>query len=38
MQSASRRHLRANLLMLTAALIWGSAFVAQRLSLDAIGP
>lgn len=24
--------------MLTAALIWGSAFVAQRLSLDAIGP
>nr|WP_042269122.1 DMT family transporter [Paraburkholderia heleia] len=38
MQSATRRHLRANLLMLTAALIWGSAFVAQRLSLDAIGP
>lgn len=38
MQSATRRHLRANLLMLAAALIWGSAFVAQRLSLDAIGP
>lgn len=38
MQSATSRHLRANLLMLTAALIWGSAFVAQRLSLDAIGP
>ncbi|CAG4906368.1 hypothetical protein R52603_03418 [Paraburkholderia saeva] len=34
----SRKHLRANLLMLVAALIWGSAFVAQRLSLDAIGP
>jgi drug/metabolite transporter (DMT)-like permease len=30
--------LRANLLMLIAAMIWGSAFVAQRLSLDAIGP
>ena len=38
MKSATRRHLRANLLMLAAALIWGSAFVAQRLSLDAIGP
>lgn len=38
MQSAARLHLRANLLMLAAALIWGSAFVAQRLSLDAIGP
>ena len=24
--------------MLIAAMIWGSAFVAQRLSLDAIGP
>lgn len=38
MKSATRRHVRANLLMLFAALIWGSAFVAQRLSLDAIGP
>ncbi|WP_233865027.1 DMT family transporter [Paraburkholderia adhaesiva] len=38
MKSASRQHLRANLLMLAAAMIWGSAFVAQRLSLDAIGP
>ncbi|QGZ62606.1 DMT family transporter [Paraburkholderia acidisoli] len=38
MKSATRRHVRANLLMLVAALIWGSAFVAQRLSLDAIGP
>jgi drug/metabolite transporter (DMT)-like permease len=34
----TRQHLRANLLMLVAAMIWGSAFVAQRLSLDAIGP
>jgi len=34
----ANHHLRANLLMLAAAMIWGSAFVAQRLSLDAIGP
>jgi drug/metabolite transporter (DMT)-like permease len=34
----TRKHLRANLLMLFAAMIWGSAFVAQRLSLDVIGP
>ena len=34
----ARKHLRANLLMLAAAAIWGSAFVAQRLSLDVIGP
>ncbi|WP_322049274.1 DMT family transporter [Paraburkholderia sp. J67] len=38
MKPTSRQHLRANLLMLLAAMIWGSAFVAQRLSLDAIGP
>lgn len=38
MKSDTRKHLRANLLMLTAAVIWGSAFVAQRLSLDTIGP
>ncbi|NIE69100.1 DMT family transporter [Burkholderia sp. Ax-1719] len=38
MNPTSRQHLRANLLMLAAAMIWGSAFVAQRLSLDAIGP
>ncbi|WP_322055355.1 DMT family transporter [Paraburkholderia bannensis] len=38
MKPSSRQHLRANLLMLAAAMIWGSAFVAQRLSLDAIGP
>ncbi|CAM2174707.1 DMT family transporter [Paraburkholderia sacchari] len=34
----ANHHLRANLLMLVTAMIWGSAFVAQRLSLDAIGP
>jgi drug/metabolite transporter (DMT)-like permease len=38
LKTATRQHLRANLLMLVAAMIWGSAFVAQRLSLDAIGP
>ncbi|KDB05736.1 protein of unknown function DUF6 transmembrane [Burkholderia sp. lig30] len=38
MNHDARRHLRANLLMLAAAAIWGSAFVAQRLSLDVIGP
>jgi drug/metabolite transporter (DMT)-like permease len=30
--------LRADLLMLLAALIWGCSFVAQRLSLETIGP
>lgn len=30
--------LRADLLMLLTALIWGSAFVAQRLGMDSIGP
>ncbi|KAF1054326.1 MAG: hypothetical protein GAK41_00614 [Burkholderia gladioli] len=38
MTPAARQHLRANLLMLAAAAIWGSAFVAQRLSLSVIGP
>ncbi|MFC0693852.1 DMT family transporter [Paraburkholderia humisilvae] len=38
MKTTTRQHLRANLLMLIAAIIWGSAFVAQRLSLDTIGP
>ncbi|WP_081885028.1 DMT family transporter [Paraburkholderia kururiensis] len=38
MNSPARKHLRANLLMLGAAMIWGSAFVAQRISLDAVGP
>ena len=30
--------LRADLLMLLTAMIWGSSFVAQRLGMDAIGP
>ena len=30
--------LRADLLMLLTAMIWGSAFVAQRRGMDAIGP
>jgi drug/metabolite transporter (DMT)-like permease len=30
--------LRADLLMLLTALIWGFAFVAQRLGMDSIGP
>jgi drug/metabolite transporter (DMT)-like permease len=34
----TNKHTRANLLMLLAAMIWGSAFVAQRISLHAIGP
>jgi drug/metabolite transporter (DMT)-like permease len=38
LKTTTRHHLRANLLMLVAAMIWGSAFVAQRLSFDAIGP
>ncbi|HSC84023.1 MAG TPA: DMT family transporter [Pseudomonas sp.] len=34
-----RHHaLRADLLMLLTAMIWGSAFVAQRLGMDSIGP
>ena len=34
----SNKRARANLLMIVAAMIWGFAFVAQRLSLDVIGP
>jgi len=30
--------LRADLLMLLTAIIWGSAFIAQRLGMDTIGP
>ncbi len=30
--------LRADLLMIITAMIWGSAFVAQRLGMDSIGP
>ncbi len=32
------RRLRANLLLLLTALIWGAAFVAQSVSMDYIGP
>lgn len=32
------RTLRADLLLLTAAAIWGFAFVAQRVSMESIGP
>lgn len=32
------RVLRADLLLLLTAAIWGSAFVAQRLGMDAVGP
>jgi len=32
------RQLRANLLLLTTALIWGSGFVAQRLGAQILGP
>ena len=38
MTLSTTHHLRANLLMLTGALIWGCSFVAQRLSLGTIGP
>lgn len=30
--------LRADVLMLITAMIWGVSFVAQRLGMDAIGP
>ncbi|MBM7059808.1 DMT family transporter [Pseudomonas sp. UL073] len=33
-----RQALRADLLMLVTAMIWGSAFVAQRVGMDHIGP
>ena len=32
------RRLRANLLLLLTAMIWGAAFVSQRVSMDYIGP
>lgn len=34
----SRAELRANLLLLLVALVWGSAFVAQRLGMEHAGP
>ena len=32
------RVLRANILLLLTALIWGAAFVAQRVGMDHMGP
>lgn len=34
----NRQTLRANFLLFVAAAIWGSAFVAQKVGMDAIGP
>lgn len=34
----NRKKLRANLLLLLTAMIWGAAFVAQSVSMDYIGP
>ncbi len=34
----TRQSLRADLLMLLIALIWGTTFVAQRMSIDSVGP
>ncbi len=33
-----RKQLTGNLLLLTTAVIWGSAFVAQRVGMDFVGP
>ena len=33
-----RKQLKGNLLLLTTAAIWGSAFVAQRMGMDYVGP
>lgn len=38
MMTMRNQALRADLLMLLTAMIWGSAFVAQRLGMDNIGP
>jgi drug/metabolite transporter (DMT)-like permease len=32
------RRIRAHLFLLTTAFIWGSAFVAQRVAMDNLGP
>ncbi len=34
----TRQSLRADLLMLLIALIWGTTFIAQRMSIDSVGP
>jgi drug/metabolite transporter (DMT)-like permease len=36
--SARGKRLRADLLLLLVALVWGSAFVAQRLGMEQVGP
>ena len=36
--SLDSRTLRADLLLLLTALIWGAAFVAQRVGMEHIGP
>ncbi len=36
--SARRERLRADLLLLLVALVWGGAFVAQRLGMEQVGP
>jgi drug/metabolite transporter (DMT)-like permease len=36
--SSRRERLRADLLLLLVALVWGSAFVAQRLGMQQVGP
>ncbi|MFW6334841.1 MAG: EamA family transporter, partial [Desulfosalsimonas sp.] len=33
-----RAHLKGDLLLLLTAMIWGSAFVAQKVGMDHIGP
>ena len=34
----NQQTVRANLLLLVAAIIWGSTFVAQKIGMGAIGP
>lgn len=34
----SSKHVRADLIMLMVAIIWGSTFVAQRLGMNSVGP
>lgn len=36
--SARRLHLRADLFLLLVAVVWGSAFVGQRLGMEQVGP
>ena len=34
----NKKAMRGNLLLLLTAMIWGSAFVAQRVGMDSVGP